>query len=244
MKGILRSSDRGYADHGWLESRHTFSFAGYYNPSRMGFLSLRVINEDFIEGGQGFGLHGHQNMEIMTYMVSGALRHRDTLGNEAVIRPGEVQLMSAGSGIRHSEFNDHTDVKAHLLQIWIVPNLMGESPSYAQKNFSAELTEKGMVRVVSAEGLEGSLKMRQDIDIWVGKTRERLERSLTVHPHRGLWLQAISGTLSVDGELIGRGDGWFRAEEGDARLIADPGAEFLLFDMASMNEKPNERRMT
>lgn len=233
MKGILRSAERGHAHHGWLESRHTFSFAGYHDPRRMGFRSLRVINEDWIAGGGGFPLHPHQDMEIITYMVGGALRHRDTLGNEAVIRPGEVQRMSAGTGIRHSEFNESADREAHLLQIWIVPNRRGVEPGYEQKDFSEAFAERELSLVVSADGRDGSMRIQQDADLWIARKKGEGELAFALRPTRGLWLQSVNGGLIIEGESLQAGDAYVTDEAGELRVKATDGAEFLLFDLAA-----------
>lgn len=232
MKGILRSADRGHAHHGWLESRHSFSFAGYYDPNRMGFRSLRVINEDWIAGGGGFPLHPHQDMEIITYMVGGALRHRDTLGHEAVIRPGEVQRMSAGTGIRHSEFNESPEREAHLLQIWIVPRRHGLEPGYEQKDFATSFAAQDLSLVVSGDGRDGSMRIEQDVDLWVGRKKGAGELVFGLRPTRGLWLQSVNGGLIIEGEKLQAGDAYVLDEDGDLRVSADDGAEFLLFDLA------------
>ena len=169
MITTLLSSERGHADHGWLQSFHTFSFANYHNPNRMGFRSLRVINEDKLAAGTGFSTHAHKNMEIISYVAAGALEHKDSLGNSGIIRPGEVQYMSAGSGVEHSEFNHLKDTDTHLLQIWILPDQQNSSPRYGQKSFEKDLLEKNLVLTVSKNGRDGSIAIHQDAEIFAFK---------------------------------------------------------------------------
>lgn len=233
MKGILKSQERGHANHGWLDSKHTFSFAGYYDPNRMGFRSLRVINEDWIAGGGGFPPHPHQDMEIITYMVDGALRHQDTLGHTAVIRPGEVQRMSAGTGIRHSEFNESKTESAHLLQIWIMPSKKGIEPGYEQKDFSDVFAKNDLSLVVSGDGREGSMRIQQDADLWVGRKKTDGEVLFDLPAGRGLWLQCVKGDLKIDGEELKTGDAYVADEAGQFRFVVSAGTEFLIFDLAA-----------
>ena len=172
MLNVRKSEDRGNADHGWLKSRHTFSFADYHDPKFMGFRSLRVINEDRIDGGTGFGKHGHRDMEIISYVVDGALAHKDSMGNEAIILPGEVQRLTAGTGITHSEHNYKPKDVTHFFQIWIVPKKNGVQPGYGQKNFEKDLNSKNLVLVVSEDGRDGSIKINQDADVYISRLKE------------------------------------------------------------------------
>lgn len=190
---LRKSNDRGRADHGWLKSRHTFSFADYHDPDFMGFRTLRVINEDHIQGGKGFGTHPHRDMEIISYVASGALEHKDSMGNSTVILPGEVQRMSAGTGVRHSEFNPDPNHEVHLFQIWILPEKTGIPPSYGQKSFELELNNNDLVLVVSKDGRDGSLSMNQDADVYVSRLKPGRKFSLQIRSGRGIWAQMING---------------------------------------------------
>ena len=230
MMQIRRSSERGHAHHGWLESFHSFSFANYYDPEFMGFRNLRVINEDFIAGGGGFPTHGHRDMEIVTYIISGALDHRDTLGTAATIRPGEMQRMTAGTGIQHSEFNHSETENVHLLQIWILPQAGGLKPGYEQKDFSKKLQTNGLHHVVSGDGRDGTVKIHQDVDIYVGNLQNS-DSSFVIRKGRHLWLQMIKGHLNVQGfsEKLQPGDALMVSDE--TVLSLEGRAEFLLFDL-------------
>src|SRR5689334_5810088 len=170
MIQIRKSDERGKADHGWLHSRHTFSFAEYHDPDFMGFGVLRVINEDQIEPGTGFGTHGHQDMEIVSYVIEGALEHQDSMGNKTIIKPGEIQRMSAGTGVRHSEYNHSQEMQTHFLQIWIFPDKRGYAPSYGQMNFESKLATANFALLVSQQGRDGSITINQDADIYLGRT--------------------------------------------------------------------------
>lgn len=231
MIAVRKSAERGRANHGWLDSYFTFSFSDYYDPRFMGFRDLRVINEDRIAGGQGFPTHPHNDMEIVTYVISGALEHRDTLGNVTRIQPGEVQRMSAGTGIRHSEFNASADQETHLLQIWILPDKRGHAPSYGQKDFSQALTTQDLILTVSKGGRDGSIAINQDVDLYVARWRERQNRTYSLRQGRGLWVQLISGELDIQGQTLEAGDGVAVSGESEIRLHSRESAEFLLFDL-------------
>lgn len=231
MIKIRKSSERGYANHGWLEARHSFSFADYYDPSHMGFSVLRVINEDKIIGGAGFPTHGHQNMEIITYIIDGVLEHKDSMGNVATISPGEVQRMSAGTGVRHSEYNHLKDKKTHLLQIWIMPDKDAYPPSYEQKNFAPGLQKNELILVTSNNGRDGSLRISQDVDIYALKSVAEGERILNTQESRFYWLQVISGVVKFNDIAVGAGDAVNAGMLSRIHLKWQPGSEFLLFDL-------------
>lgn len=225
---IRRATDRGGADHGWLHTQHTFSFAHYYDPAFMGFGPLRVINEDRVAPGRGFGSHSHRNMEIVSYVVAGGLEHRDTLGTGSVIRPGDVQRMSAGSGITHSEMNASATDPVRFLQIWILPAEGNTKPSYAQAHFPRE---EGVRLVVSPDGRDGSLTMGQDADLWRALLPANGEASLAVTRRRA-WVQVVEGSVAVNDALLFAGDGLAVTDADTLRLVAgDSGVEALLFDL-------------
>lgn len=231
MKAVLRSNQRGYFDHGWLKSHHSFSFAEYHNPQMMGFRDLRVINEDVIVGGAGFPTHGHRDMEIITYVTQGVLEHRDSLGNSSLIKPGEVQRMSAGAGIRHSEFNHLKDADTKLLQIWILPEKLGLDAGYGQKSFTESLRQKNFILVASRDAREGSISLQQDVNLYVGKFESDKNIEFPIPLGRHVWLQVISGPLQVAGETLQSGDALAVSEEPVLQLQAKQGTEFLLFDL-------------
>ncbi|MFK7999976.1 MAG: pirin family protein [Polyangiales bacterium] len=233
MLNTRRSEDRGRGEHGWLSSRHSFSFAGYYDAKFMGHRSLRVINEDHVAPGKGFGEHGHRDMEIISYVVSGALEHKDSLGTSSVIRPGEVQRMSAGRGVRHSEYNASKEQPVHFLQIWLEPNENGLPPSYAQQDFAAEA--KGKLRLVaSPSGRDGSLVIHSDAEVFVAKLEagESAEHSLQSGYS---YIQVVRGVLTVEDSgttvTLQAGDGASLSEAQRVRLVATEDAEVLLFDL-------------
>jgi redox-sensitive bicupin YhaK (pirin superfamily) len=230
MIRVRKSSDRGFADHGWLKSHHTFSFADYYDPNFIGYSVLRVINEDRIAGGTGFATHGHRDMEIISYVIDGALEHKDSIGTETIILPGEIQRMSAGSGVRHSEYNKLKDRTTHFLQIWIEPDQLGLKPGYEQKSFSNQFGISDLILVCSKSGRNGSVSISQDIDLYACKSIERGENHFKTDAHRHLWIQVINGELDVEGHKLVAGDG--AAIEGIEvlRLTWSQGTEFLLFD--------------
>jgi hypothetical protein len=232
MLQIRKSLDRGAADHGWLKSFHSFSFAEYYDPRFMGFRSLRVINEDYIDAGSGFPTHGHKDMEIITYVIKGSLSHKDTLGNSTSIMPGEVQRMSAGTGIMHSEHNHESSGQTHLLQIWIKPDLAGHIPSYGQKDFSDEYKKNQLVLVISSDGRDGSISIHQDACMYVGKFTTEKKLDFSIQTNRHVWIQLIHGTLIVNNIALSSGDAILASDELKLEILAHQNSEFLLFDLA------------
>jgi quercetin 2,3-dioxygenase len=232
MLKIRPAQERGAAKRGWLDSHHTFSFGSYYDPNYMGFADLRVINEDKVAPAQGFPTHAHQDMEIITYVLEGELEHKDSIGTGSIIRPGDVQRMSAGTGIQHSEFNASKTDPVHLLQIWILPDEKGIEPSYEQKTFP-DAEKQGRLRLVaSRDGREGSLTVHQDMNLYSASLAAGEEVSQGFSPDRAAWLQVARGAVEVNGQLLSAGDGVAIAEELVIRLKGgDDGAEVLLFDM-------------
>lgn len=231
MIQIRKSQDRGHANHGWLKSKHSFSFADYHDPKNMGFSILRVINEDRITGGNGFGAHPHHDMEIITYIIDGALAHKDSMGNAAIIRPGEVQTMSAGTGVKHSEYNELGDQETHLLQIWLLPKAMSIKPSYGQKSFEKMLSEKDLVLVVSPTGREGSIAMNLDADLYASKLKSGKKLEFALKPNRSSWIQLISGELKLNDESLKSGDGVAISDESLLKIESRTDSHFLLFDL-------------
>ena len=231
MITIRKSEDRGHADHGWLDTRYTFSFSDYYDPGFMGFRDLRVINEDVIAPGQGFPEHGHRDMEIITYMISGELSHRDSMGNGETIRPGEVQRMTAGRGVRHSEYSSRTD-KTHLLQIWILPEAERLTPGYEQKAFPAD-EKRGRLRLIASRGGgDGSVHINQDVKVYASILDSGQELSVEPLGDRHAWIQVIRGSLAVNDETLTAGDGAGISDENGLRIrAAADGTEFLFFDL-------------
>lgn len=232
MIRVRRSLDRGVTSIDWLQSRHSFSFGEYYDTEHMGFGPLRVINEDVVAPGGGFATHGHHDMEIITYVLSGALEHKDSLGTGSVIRPGELQRMSAGSGIRHSEFNHSRDEPVHFLQIWIIPDKRGYPPGYEQKSFGEE-TVGGLRLVASQQGRDGSLTIHQDADLYAAHLKAGTTITHATKPDRSLWVQVARGLVAVNGETLAQGDGAALWSESAVDINAADNAELLLFDMAS-----------
>ena len=231
MINIRRSDERGHADHGWLDTHYTFSFSDYYDPQFMGFRDLRVINEDLIEAGQGFPKHGHRDMEIITYMISGELSHRDSMGNGETIHTNEVQRMTAGTGVLHSEFSSPTD-KTHLLQIWILPEQNRLKPGYEQKIFSPEEKQGKLRLIASRGGDDGSVHINQDVKLYASMLNIGEEVLLGLAKGRHAWVQLISGSLDVNGETLNAGDGAAISEETALKIKAlDDKTEFLLFDL-------------
>ena len=229
---VRRSDDRGAANFGWLDSKHSFSFGGYHDPANMGFGPLRVINEDRVAGGGGFPTHPHRDMEIISYVLEGGLAHRDSLGHASVIRPGDVQRMSAGTGVRHSEFNDSEHDPVHFLQIWIVPEAMGMAPSYEEKTF-AETEKPGQLRLIgSRDGRLGSITIHRDVDLF--RANLSLGEAVThnLAPGRGAWVQIVRGEATINGEEMRTGDGASIEDVEALRLESRGDVEALVFDLA------------
>ncbi|WP_269533473.1 pirin family protein [Chitinimonas sp. BJYL2] len=232
MLEIRPSHQRGHADHGWLKSQHSFSFADYYDPARMGVGALRVINEDRVAPGGGFGTHGHRDMEIISYVLDGALAHRDSMGNGSVIRPGDVQRMSAGRGIMHSEFNHSSDAGVHFLQIWLLPNATGIAPSYEEKRFEAA-EKRGRLRLIaSPDGADGSVLIHQDARLYAGLFEGAETATLPLAPGRKLYVHLARGQLSINDVVLHAGDAAILSQESALTLSAGQGAEVLVFDLA------------
>lgn len=228
---VRPAAERGHFDHGWLDTSHTFSFAGYHDPAHMGFRTLRVINQDRVAGGQGFGAHSHQDMEIVTYVLDGALEHADSMGNRSVIVPGDVQRMSAGTGVTHSEFNPNPDQAVHFLQIWILPARRGLPPGYEQKAIPPQ-EERGMLRLVAArDGRDGAVTIHQDVDLYASRLQagERVKHALADGRHA--WLQVVAGRVELNGTALGAGDGAAVSRESALEIAALEPAHFLLFDL-------------
>ncbi len=231
MISMRRAADRGHANHGWLDSHHTFSFADYYDPREMGFGPLRVINEDRVQAGKGFGTHPHRDMEIISYVLEGELAHKDSLGTGSVIRPGDVQRMSAGTGVLHSEFNQSSDALVHFLQIWIEPNRRGVKPSYEQKTFARE-DQRGRLRLVaSPDGAEGSVTIHQEVRMYATVLGEAESVSHRLEDGRRAYVHVARGSVVLNGQTLGPGDGAKVTDETELTLTGARDAEVLLFDM-------------
>jgi redox-sensitive bicupin YhaK (pirin superfamily) len=228
MIRVRKADERGHFNHGWLNTYHTFSFADYHDPDFMGFRSLRVINEDYVTAGQGFGTHGHRDMEIVTYVLEGALRHADSMGTGSVIRPGEVQRMSAGTGVMHSEKNA-SDEPVHLLQIWILPERHGIRPEYEQKEFPPSERDGKLRLVASHDGRDGSLTIHQDADLYTTTLRDGASVAFDFRPNRYGWLQVARGSVSLNGQSLNAGDG--AAIEKETKVTIAGDGEALLFDL-------------
>jgi len=232
MITLRPSGERGYADHGWLKSFHSFSFAGYHDPAHMGFGNLRVINEDRIAAGRGFGTHSHQNMEIISYVLSGELAHKDSIGNVKGIPPGDVQRMSAGSGVQHSEFNHAEGQTTHFLQIWILPNVTGIAPGYEQKTFS-DAEKRGALRLVaSSDGAQGSVLIHADASLYAGLFDGGEAAVLALDPKRKAYVHLVRGQLEVNGQVLHTGDAALLQAEDCLNLAKGQAAEVLVFDLA------------
>lgn len=233
MLTVRKSKERGYADHGWLKSFHSFSFAGYYDPQHMGFGNLRVINEDWIAAGKGFGTHGHRDMEIITYVVSGELAHKDSMGNVKTIPPGDVQRMSAGTGVQHSEFNHEPDSTTHLLQIWIEPDVTGIQPGYEQKTF-ADAGKRGQLRLVaSPDGADGSVVIHANARLYAGLLDGAQSARLALDSNRKCYVHLVRGALAVNGVALDAGDAALMEGESQLTLAGAQEAEVLVFDLAA-----------
>ena len=232
MIRIRKAAERGHFDHGWLDTSHTFSFSRYHDPAHMGFRSLRVINEDRVASGKGFGTHPHEDMEIVTYVLEGALEHRDSLGTGSTIRPGELQRMTAGTGLTHSEFNPSPTEPVHLYQIWLEPERSGLEPSYEQKHFpEAERTDR-LRLVASPDGRDGSLEIRQDAQLYLGLLTGGTQVTHALEPGRHAWLQVLRGGVNLGGNALVAGDGAALSGETALTIRAEGPSEVLLFDLS------------
>ncbi len=230
MITLRKACERGHASHGWLDTHFTFSFADYYDPQHMGFRALRVINDDTIAGGGGFGEHPHRDMEIITCVLSGALEHKDSMGNGRIIRPGEFQYMAAGTGVTHSEFNPSPTEPVHLLQIWILPDRKGAKPTYAEKSFAKAAPGK-LHLAASKSGRDGSIPINQDVDVFVGKLGVGDKVSHALQPGRHAWLHVAAGGVELNGLSLAAGDGAALSEEPAVKLAGKSPAQILIFDL-------------
>ena len=231
MIAIRPAAERGHAEHGWLDTRHTFSFASYHDPKHMGFRSLRVINEDRVKPGEGFGTHAHRDMEILTWVLEGALGHKDSMGNGSVIRPGDLQRMSAGTGVTHSEFNPSREAPVHFLQIWLLPRERGLPPGYEQKHFTQE-ARRGRLRLIAAgDGRDGAVNIHQDADLWTALLQPGESVRHVLAPGRNAWIHVARGAVSLNGSTLGAGDGAAVSDEATLEITGAARAEVLLFDL-------------
>jgi len=231
MIEVRHAAERGAANFGWLDSKHTFSFGGYHDPDHMGFGNLRVINDDRVQPGQGFDTHAHKDMEIISYIIDGALEHKDSMGNGAIMKRGEVQRMTAGTGVTHSEFNPSADEVVHFLQIWILPEKAGLAPGYEQNNFSVEDKHNKLRLVASQTGRDGSIGVHQDVELYASVLDPAVTLSHQIAPGRCGWLQVVRGNVDLNGHSLGEGDGAAISEVSDLQINATMEAEILLFDM-------------
>jgi redox-sensitive bicupin YhaK (pirin superfamily) len=232
MIQVRKSEERGHVDHGWLNTYHSFSFSGYHDPRFVHFHTLRVLNEDWVIGGEGFDTHPHDNMEIVTYVIEGALEHKDSMGTGSVIRAGDVQRMSAGTGVTHSEFNHSKTETVHLLQIWVFPEKKGLKPEYEQKSFSPESKKNQLRLVVSPDGKDGSVQAHQDARFYASLLDAKKELTHEFSPGRSGYLHLVSGKISLNGKEIGAGDGAMISEEKKLQIQGMQNAEFILIDLA------------
>ena len=232
MLTIRRAAERGHGDHGWLNSWHTFSFAGYRDPDHMGFRTLRVINEDRVAGGQGFGTHAHNDMEIVSYVLEGELEHKDSMGNGEVLRPGEFQRITAGTGITHSEFNPSATNATHFYQIWIKPERKGIEPGYEQKAFDASLRKNRLQLVASRDGAEDSLVIHQDARIYLADLTAGTRVDYEIPVGRHLWLQVLGGSVTANGQSLQTSDAVAISDESNLQIATNETAEVMLFDLA------------
>jgi len=230
MMTLRKANKRGHADHGWLDTWHTFSFAGYYDPEHMGFRSLRVINDDKVAPGAGFGKHPHRDMEIITYVLSGALEHKDSMGNGRIIKPGEVQYMAAGTGVQHSEFNPSEKDPVHLLQIWIVPDRKGAKPRYEEKSLTK--AKSGALHLIASKtGRDGSIAINQDADLYVARLNSGDQFTQELSPQRHAWLHVAEGEVNLNGQQLKAGDAAAFSDERRIELAATQNSQVLLFDL-------------
>ena len=232
MIEVRRAEERGHTEWGWLDSRHTFSFGDYEDPEHMGFRALRVLNDDRVQPGRGFGRHAHRDMEILSYVLEGALEHEDSSGGGGVIRPGEIQFMRAGSGVQHSEYNHSKTEPVHFLQIWIVPEKRGLEPTYGQHGFERERARASFVLLASRDGREGSLRLAQDADVWMTQLAGGEARDLPLAPGRRAWVHVARGSASLNGIPLREGDGAGVSGEDALRFLGREAAEVLIFDLS------------
>jgi redox-sensitive bicupin YhaK (pirin superfamily) len=233
MITVRPAHERGHANHGWLDTWHSFSFADYHDEAHMGFRALRVLNDDTVQPGQGFGIHGHRDMEIVSYVLEGALAHKDSMGSGSTIVPGDVQVMSAGTGVRHSESNGSATGPVHFVQIWILPDRAGHTPRYAEKRFEKAEKTNCLRLVVSPDGAEGSLAIRQDVRLYASVLEAGKTASVALPKGRHLWVQALRGAVDVNGKTLSAGDGLAASDETAFKFAAPKGeAEFVVFDLA------------
>jgi len=232
MIQLRPAAERGRTNWGWLDSRHTFSFGDYVDPEHMGFKSLRVINDDRVEPGAGFGTHGHRDMEILSYVLDGALAHKDSTGGGGVVRPGEIQMMRAGTGVTHSEYNDSKVEPVHFLQIWIVPDTRGLPPAYAQYAFDCETAAKRFVLLASKDGRDGSLTIRRDADLWMALLGPDERREIRLRPKSDGWIHCARGSVTANGTVLEAGDGAAVSGEDSLLFLGRKPAEVLVFDLA------------
>jgi len=231
MIEIRQAKERGHTQWGWLDSWHTFSFGDYHDSDQVSFRSLRVLNDDRVQPGQGFGTHGHRDMEILSYVLEGALEHKDSSGGGGVIRPGEIQFMRAGSGVQHSEYNHSKSEPVHFLQIWIVPDKQGLRPAYGQQAFDADAAKRSFVLLASKEGRDGTIQVQQDVDVWVALLDKGERRELPLAPGRGAWIHVARGSVEVNGTLLREGDGAAVSGEDRLRFLGQGPGEVLVFDL-------------
>lgn len=236
MISVRKSEERGHANHGWLNAKHAFSFAEYQDSEHMQYSVLRVLNEDVIEASRGFGEHAHRDMEIVTYILSGALRHQDSMGNGSVIRPGDVQRMTAGTGVRHSEFNDSTEESVHLLQIWMLPNTHGLPPSYEEKHFTEAQKKNQWCLIASAEGVDGSVMVHQDVNLYATLLDAEASLDTVLDISRYHYVQVAQGAVVLNGTALKAGDAMKIENEVALTALAETDAELLWFDLPSMKQ--------
>lgn len=232
MITIRRSHERGHFNHGWLNTYHTFSFGDYHDENHMAFRSLRVMNEDFVAAGQGFGMHGHRNMEIVTYVLEGSLEHRDSMGNGSILRAGDFQRMTAGTGVRHSEFNPSGDTALHLYQIWLLPEKDGLTPGYEELRSNGKNTRNGLRLVASRDGRDSSLVVHQDVNIFLANLKSEEAVTHAIAPGRHAWLQVLRGEVNIDNHRLAAGDGAAVSGETSLSVKGLSAAEIMLFDLA------------